>query len=290
MSSVNSDPLLMTRWGAYGFAIEGFREPEHFLGAVEGSWPALSCLRTQATEAPGRPAGRAVGDFVFGVDRAEIWMSDTDRISVDRSTLEIRYETKNPLSDDLLAHPYLGLPAGAAARWLGRQVLHGGAFVHGGHAWGVLGTKEAGKSSTMAWLDGRDVAVLTDDLLIIEGQTVFAGPRTIDLRSEAAAAIGGEHVLIQGVRDRWRIRPGPGLSSASLGGFVILEWGASVHLEPVPASRRMAVFIENALFAPDMSDATAYLDLSSLPMWRFERPRDLDMLDHTMRQLLDALA
>ena len=54
------------------------------------------------------------------------------------------------------------------------------ALAVGGRALGVVGTREAGKSSTLAWLAVAGTEVLCDDLLVIDGQSTFKGPRTID--------------------------------------------------------------------------------------------------------------
>jgi hypothetical protein len=203
--------------------------------------------------------------------------------------MTIRVITERPVDDQLLAHPYLGLPAAWASRWLGRQVLHGGAFVHHGRAWALLAGKEGGKSSTLAWLLRRGHEVLSDDILVIEGGTVFSGPRCVDLRSSAAAFLGGEDIGIVGARRRWRLNAGQVPPSMPLAGVVHLGWGDRVLVEPVGAEQRLAGLVQHSAISPGSEDAVAYLDLAALPSWRFVRPQSWEEFDRANGELLASL-
>jgi hypothetical protein len=125
---------------------------------------------------------------------------------------------------------------------------------------------------------------------VLDGTTVFAGPRTVDLRSEAADVLGGEPVDIQLGRHRWRLRSGEVAPSTPMRGLVYLEWGDAASVEPVPPFERLPFLIANSVLGPTVRDSTAYLELAGLPTLRFTRPRRLDVLDATMSQLVDALA
>ena len=108
-------------------------------------------------------------------------------------------------------HPYLAPVALVMARWLGREGFHGGGIVAGGGVWGVLGDKTAGKSTTLAWLAREGVGVVSDDVLVIDGGTALAGPRSVDLREEAAERLGvGEPMGRVGQRERWRFSAAAG--------------------------------------------------------------------------------
>ena len=276
-------------FGIYGFEVTGLEAPDLVLHPSGAGWPELAVKRTGPE--PGRCPQDGVGraQLHFDEAHAELWISDTDFLELHRSPLRVRFATAAPLSDDLVAHPYIALAATVASHWLGRQILHGGGFIDGDQAWGLLGTKEAGKSSTLAWLLANGRPIISDDLLVLDGTSVFAGPRTVDLREDAAAVLGGEPVQIDVGRARWRLRPGPIAPVTPLGGIVHLEWGDEIVIEPVEPSERLVLLIANSVVGLNLVDASAYLALAALPTWRFVRPRRLDVSDDANAQLLAAL-
>ena len=81
-------------------------------------------------------------------------------------------------------------------------MFHGGSFLDAsGRTWGVVGSREAGKSSFLAWCATRGVPVVGDDLIVTDGTLVNAGPRCIDLRESAADRFGiGEDIGVVGDR------------------------------------------------------------------------------------------
>ncbi|HZN16456.1 MAG TPA: hypothetical protein VFB78_19485 [Acidimicrobiales bacterium] len=280
------------RWGTYGFAVEGLDAPSAILTIAGPDWPTLGIVRTRrgATD-EGRPAHAGIAELTFDDERAVIWLSDTESVSLDRfPELRVTFMTDYDLSDDLVAHPFIGLPAAVASRWLGRQILHGGGIVVGDQAWAVLGTKEAGKSSTLGWLARDGHGIVSDDLLMLVGTTVFAGPRSVDLRSETADVLGGDYLQIQAGRTRHRLRPAAVPGALPLGGIVYLEWGSAVSVEEVPPIERLPRLIQNSVLGPTLEDSAAYLDLATLPTVRFVRPRGFDGFAAAIDQLLAALA
>jgi hypothetical protein len=272
--------------GAYGFTISGLDAPGELLGPAEPRWPPLEIVRMV-----GGPEGpiEAPGTVTVTDHRAEIWIGDGGRVEVDRDAMTVSFRTAEPLADRLVVHPYLGLPASIASNWLGRQVLHGGGFARDGRGWALLGDKESGKSSTLGWLARHGAEVLSDDILVVEDCVLFAGPRCIDLRPEAAAVLGGEDVGMLGNRVRWRLLPGEARSSAPLCGVVHLEWGDEIRVEPLEAAERLTGLIAGSVIRPGSGDAAPFLDLAALPTFRFVRPRDLATLDSSAERLLDAL-
>lgn len=274
--------------GVYGFKVAGLDEAA-LLGPADAGWPRLSVIRTAPEDDPGsttRPAGTVLLDD----ERAAIWLADGDRIEVERATLTVRFVTRRRVDDEHVVHPYLALPAAIASRWIGRQGLHGGAFCHSGRAWALLASKEGGKSSTLARLLRRGHRILSDDLLVVDGGHVFAGPRCVDLRADAAAVLGGEDLGVVGGRVRWRLHAGEAPASMPLAGLVFLEWGEQVLIEPMDAEARLTGLVANRVVYPGPDESAAYLDLVSLPAWRLVRPRNLDALDRVNAQLLEALA
>lgn len=286
--AVNGDAV-QASWGMYGFGLLGLEDPGRILSLVPERWPRIEVVQTLAGPHHRRPAALTVGVMRFDDTGAEIWISDDESIILDRATMQAQLTTHAGVSDDAIAHPYLGLPAAVANRWEGRQILHGGAFFHRGAGWGVLGTKEAGKSSTLGWLQQREVDVLSDDLLIAHGTTMFAGPRCVDLREGAAAVLGGRDVGVLGGRHRWRLSAGSVPAWCPLGGLIYLEWGDEVAVHALAPSERLIRLFEHVVFGPDSVDSVAYLELAGLPAWRFVRPPSLDGFDAALDQLLAAV-
>ncbi|HEX8067150.1 MAG TPA: hypothetical protein VF520_11550 [Thermoleophilaceae bacterium] len=272
--------------GAYGFAIDGLDDPQALLGRAEPGWPRLTIVR----EAREPTAGPAPGTVRVDGDRAEVWIGDGGLVEVDRAASTVAFATRERVADGLVVHPYLGLPASIASHWLGRQTLHGGAFLDGdGGAWALLGDKEGGKSSTLGWLLRRGLRVLSDDILVLDRGVLFAGPRCVDLRREPASVLGGEDVGRVGNRVRWRLDPGEAPPSAPLAGLVHLEWGDRVLVEPVGAEGRLAGLVRSSVIRPGDGDATPFLELAALPTYRLVRPRDLDGLDAAGNRLLGVI-
>jgi hypothetical protein len=274
--------------GAYGFEVLGFDEGSPLLGPAEPGWPPLRVVRTRSNQDHSR-RGHPPGSVAFDEERGEVWIGEGESVLVDRSTMTVQVITHGHVDDRLMVHPYLGLPAAWASRWLGRQVLHGGAFLHAGRAWALLGGKEGGKSSTLAWLLGRGHAIVSDDILVIEEGTVFSGPRCVDLRPSAASRLGGENIGTVGARTRWRLNAGPVAPSMPLAGVVHLSWGDRVRVEPLTAEQRLAGLVEHSAMSPDESEAVAFLDLAVLPSWRFVRPHGWQTFEQANTELLEVL-
>lgn len=272
--------------GAYGFTLIGAETLPEGLVTAGPDWPRLQLLRERSDPDAER---RAPGTMCVTETGAEVWLAGHDRIHVDRASLTARLKTDEPLSDEAMIHPYLALAAAFAASWLGRWVLHGGAFSHAGHAWGLLGDKGAGKSSTLAALLHAGRSVLSDDLLVVEGLRLFCGPRCIDLRREAAEMLGGTPIGVAGDRRRWRLRPGDVAPSMDLGGLVYLEWGESLRVEPLSPEERLDGVIRNSFSPPAPGQELGLLELAGLPAWRLVRPQRLEALEPATAHLLHAL-
>jgi hypothetical protein len=197
---------------------------------------------------------------------------------------------ERPADTDLL-HPYLAAAAALRWRWSGCEVLHAGAFVSEAGAVLVLGDKEAGKSTTLAWLAAaRGVTVMSDDLAVMRGNRVMAGPRALDLRPSVGARPGDLGSAVadgEWVRHRQRLRlhlaPAPG--ELPVVGLVSLEWGPSVEVVAVPFSERLSLLGVQRSFPRLDGDPAALLDLAAVPMVRLNRPRTLSCLPAVGRVL-----
>ncbi len=193
-----------------------------------------------------------------------------------------------------IAQPLLGSTAVAAAYWSGRHCFHAGAFVVDGKAWAILGSKGMGKSSLLAALSLRGTQILTDDLLVVnECHVGLAGPRSVDLRGEAAKALEvGVPLGTVGARERWRVRLGPVPPEIPIGGWVCLGWGDPA-IGSVVAEQRIEVLQRSLALRAEPRDPEAIsrlMDLIVLPMCRLSRPRSLGEIDESARRLSDHLA
>jgi hypothetical protein len=269
--------------GAYGLRIAGLDTPR--LQPADPAWPLLTIIR----ETPESGALEPPGTVIVTDDTATVWIADGGRIDIERATFTVTIRTAAPITDDAVLHPYLALPAAFAGHWLGRRALHGGAFVHGDGAWALLADKGGGKSSTLGALLRRGAEVVSDDILVLDQLSLFAGPRSVDLRDEAASVLGGEPLGVVGARSRWRLEPEVAALVTPLRGFVHLRWGDAVRLESLAPEDRLRELIWHFVLRPGREDALTLLELAALPAWRFERPQQLAQLDGCVDQLLTAL-
>jgi hypothetical protein len=269
--------------GAYGLRLAGKSLPEALLDDAQGDWPALELVRRVGT-APG-------GDDRLGTERASIRLVDDGRVEIERDPGRAIFTTTSPLGDDELVHPYLGLAAAVYSRWLGRESFHAGAFEAGGGAWIVAGEKAAGKSTLLASLALRGVPVLADDVVVLDGGSALAGPRSIDLRADTAAALGvGEDVGASGGRERWRLALPAAEARVPVAGWVFPAWAEGPsEAVPVPPKERLVRFVGNRVLRVEPERPELLIELAALPAWELRRSRSWDGLGDALDLLLAAL-
>jgi hypothetical protein len=247
---------------AYGLRVGGLPEDAPLLAHPPGPrWPALRIVHEPPTLRP-RPA------------------DPTETTAPLRGGGELRLNGRTativtPASPggDALVHPHLAAAAAGRNRLLGREVLHAGAAVFDGVAWAIAGPNEAGKSTMLAALAGLGQPVLSDDLLVVERGTAFAGPRCADLREPTpVAGLSPPRPVRDG--ERWRVLLPPAPASAPLAGFLFLRWeDGRLALEAVGAAERMRRLapLRRWRFLP--ARPAGLLDLAALPAFEFARPR-----------------
>lgn len=263
-------------------ALSGVDSAARVLVPAEPEWPKYTLVNTIGqTE---RLMDR------LGDDRAELRLRSGGTILVDRVSARAEFVTPAELTSDELVHPYLAPVAAVAARWLGRDSFHGGAFALAGDVWGLLADREGGKSTTLAWIAAQGLPVVCDDMLVLEGGRPFAGPRVLDLRAEAAERLSaGKYLGIVGARERWRLELGEVPPGGRFRGWIFLAWGDDVAVEPVPASQRLPRLTEHlGLRVPPLSPQR-FLELAALPGWEFRRPHGWDRFEEAGSRLLAAL-
>jgi hypothetical protein len=269
--------------GAYGLRLHGVATPSLLVEAA-ADWPELTI-------------SHAVGDGAIGeervtADRAELRLRAGGRLDIDRAERRALFTVPRALRDDELVHPYLAPAAAIVQRWHGRESLHAGAFLAGAGAWALLGERESGKSSTLACLSKAGHEIVTDDMLILDRGGVFFGPRSVDLRREAADHLGtGAALGMTGARERWRLDVGGGSSTpAPLVGCVFLEWGDRLELVGLSGSERLErLFVHRGVrLLP--TDPAALLEVAGLDGFELRRPPGWDSLDDAVELLLDRLS
>jgi hypothetical protein len=273
------------RPGAFGLHLPMLRDAGDLLVQAPEHWTEWQIL---LAEGSGSPA-----EFVED-SRARIRSAPSGWVDLDRSRRLSTMHLPSAPGPAEIAQPFLGSTAVVAAHWMGLHSFHAGAFVADGRAWAILGTKGAGKSSLLAALSLRGLAILADDVLVVDERLQgLAGPRCIDLRHEASAALGvGETLGVVGTRERWRVGLKPVEPEVPLGGWIQLEWGAA-EIMPVPAQERVeALFANLALRAQSHDPAvlSRLMELFALPMLHVRRPRDIGRIDETAERLCAHLA
>lgn len=268
--------------GAYGLALPDLALSPALLVPAAG-WPGISVTRTVGTV--------DVAENRLDAERATITLGEGGGLVVDRVGRAASFTTPFALSDDELLHPYLAPVGGVFAWWAGRQALHAGGFVAGGRVWALLGGKEAGKSSALAWLALAGVPVVCDDMLVLDGDAAFAGPRCLDLRPGTAAHLEvGESIPVQGPRERWRLELGPVAPTLPFGGWIELAWGDAVEVDALRPAERLPVLARHRSLLVESPNPAGLLDLVGFPGWRIRRPRSWDALDDAMGAVLDTVS
>ena len=176
------------------------------------------------------------------------------------------------------------------AHWHERETFHAGAFVVAGEVWGVLGKREAGKSSFLASLALGGIPVLCDDVLVLDHLTALAGPRSVDLRADAAQHLeAGEPLGIVGTRERWRLMLDSVPAELPMGGWISLRWGSRIEAAPVRGSDRLRELGAHRGLTLYPAKPGALIELSALPFMTLRRPRRWESGDDAVKCMLDAL-
>jgi hypothetical protein len=269
-----------TSLGAYGLRLSGLEAAADLLVPVAASAPSYAI---------GSEVGRPAQEPEFVDDnRAELLLRSGGRILIDRPGGRVSFVVPHEVRPDELVHPYLAPAAAVVGRWLGRESVHAGAFAVGGAVWGVVGEREAGKSSTLAWLALAGVDVLCDDMLIVDGRTPFRGPRSIDLRADAARRFeAGEAIGVTGARERWRLRLDQAPDGHTLAGWILLAWGEEVAVRALGASERLQRLVPQRGVRLEPTRVAALLDLASLPAYEVSRPQRWESLPEAGKRLIE---
>lgn len=269
--------------GAWGLRFPALANGSVPLVPAPEDWPLVDVRVTVEPVAETRSG--------FGDRRAQYALLGGHRIEIEREPLSVALALKASTAAECIVQPHMSSAASTISIWHGRQPLHAGAFLFEGGAWVLLGGKGFGKSSTLGWLATHGHTIVTDDLLIYEDGAVFAGPRCIDLRLEAAQRLGaGRDLGIIGTRERWRIDLGPCPAVAPLRGWIFLDWAPELRIERLSATERLERLAHHRALALPWSDPAVLLELSSYPAYAWRRPNGWSSIDAAVPVLLQQLA
>ena len=206
-----------------------------------------------------------------------------------RLPLSGRYVFPRPLTSAELAHPALGGAACVLATWLGREAFHAGCIQVRDGAWGVLGRKESGKSTLLAYLATSCIPVLADDMTVVDPRslTAYAGPRCIDLRLDAAKKFHNLELAREDQRMRLALKPVE--PEVPLKGWIILKTGPGVSLERVSPSDRVNLLLSSRTLRVPPRDPAVVLSLAALPFFELQRPLVWDQMEVAASALVQGL-
>ena len=210
-------------------------------------------------------------------------------IRVRRSPAQVELVLPNAVSVEAIIHPIATTPLALLASWRGDATIHGGAFVHAGRAWVVCGRRGAGKSTLLAAIARRGSQILADDLVVVTGGRVLAGPSSVDLRPDAVARFPEARsmgVVVDRTRHRLATEGAP--ASAELGGICLLEWCENAR----PAATQMTTaekvdLLHSQHYAGRLGPPSAknVFDLLEHPMWKVTRRRSWSSTDATIEAI-----
>jgi len=268
--------------GAYGLRLENVERAKPLLIPAQPSWPRLTIRRRLGT-------GDAEHEWLS--ERAAVLKLQQGVIELDRGQGTATFVLPHRIRTAELVHPLLAPAAAVMAYWLERESFHASGVVAGGGVWGLIGERGSGKSTTVGRLALEGVGIACDDLLVVEDSNALAGPRSVDLRRDAAEHLGvGEHLGLVGARERWRLRVGPVPNSLPLLGWIFLAWGERVEVVAVGPGERLARLHANRGVNLPPPAPAATLELAALPAWELRRPRLWASLPSAVNCLLDAVA
>lgn len=186
-------------------------------------------------------------------------------------------------------------------------VLHASAVRIGDRAVAFCGAPGQGKSSLAACLVARGCSFVSDDLcridLNIPGRAmIYPSTPRLKLRSDMLARLGRQddrlepdHVSSGKVQ-----QPIPGADRApvALRAIYLLTWG-DLNILKKTGSLALSHLVKAATFRPEFLEPMGKLGVywqqclalsQRVPVWQFQRPRDLNALDDTVHALLEHLA
>lgn len=274
-------PLVVSRQGPGAYGLRFVADEPHLQEALvtaPESWPTVSLEQRLGTPPPATPEP--------GSERGRVPLLGGGHALLDRRRRSVTLLRATPVDADILVHPTLSLVSAVFSTWLGRHAIHAAGFIVNGGAWALIGDSRAGKTSTLAWLAQAGHDVLADDLVVIEGGTAFAGPRTLDLVPSTARYLGSDGRPVRG-GERRRLALENIEPEVPFRGWFALSWGAAVEARRLSPGDRLGVLVENLPIRLDGPGYGALLDLTGRPGFELRRPKRLEALPHAGAKIVE---
>jgi hypothetical protein len=271
--------------GAYGLNIVGLAGAQEWMQTLPHCSPPL---RVETV----RDAARNLESSSLDGTAADLRLVGGGRLRMRRGDERAVFSFPELPPDEDLLHPYLAPAAALAHLWAGREALHGGAFATSAGAVALLGEKEGGKSTTLAWLAVKDgVPVLSDDLVVLKSGAVMSGPRCLDLRrTPTLNGLDLDTARVVRSSERLRLSLPPTPSETPLIGSVVLRWGPRIRLDEPAAADRLRELLPHRMYGDRLGgDPSALLRVAALPMLILTRPRGEEGLREAALALSDYL-
>ncbi len=271
--------------GAYGLTFPGpvaGLARSLLMPALKG-WPEV-----EVHWAPPLPDASAA--YFFGADEAVVPLVSGGHVVLDRVRRTARFCKVEGPDCHQIAHPCLSTVGRLFGRWDGRLPFHASAVIADGAAWGVLGSKEAGKSTTVACLADAGYGVLSDDVLVLDRRMALAGPRLIDLRLSAADHLGRDRLVSVRKGERFRLVLPAVAPEVPFAGFLVLSAGEDVAIERVALADRLEILRHYLTIRRWGVPGPVLLELVSMPMYRVQRSREWARLPLLVDRLSKTIA
>jgi hypothetical protein len=268
--------------------------PNHYDLSIE--------LRARSDEAPASEARLTVDS---GVARFDVPQFGRVTVAHGREVVVAPHASADTRSiEAFLVGPALAI----ALQQRGCAVFHATAVAIGATAVALLGEKGAGKSTLAAALVARGHALLSDDVVVLDGEPptvdVLRGGRTLRVNPDVAAALGLavdelERVVADSDKRLWS-PAADAPKRVRLGHFVVVERGDTVRcarLEPSDAFPELVrhtygarfQFLEHAGLAESRFRQCAAL-ARAVPTWRVAHGDRLETLPSLVDAVESALA
>lgn len=176
-------------------------------------------------------------------------------------------------SNEELVHPYLAPIAALIHRWEGRAALHAASLAWLGRGMLLVGEPGQGKTTTAAMAVAEGAELLTDDLSIIRDGRLLAGPRSVDVRPEAAALLGSTGIRVRGGARERSVLAAQESSNTSLDFVIHLEFASRCSLAATPLAMRLQMLLPQLYWPTVPQGAQVLLTLLSVPHYTLQRPR-----------------
>ncbi|GAA4008200.1 hypothetical protein [Sphingomonas humi] len=241
----------------------------------------------------------------IGPDAADLVIPEVGDFAV-RDGREIVVDALPEVPERNLRLYLLGSAMGLLLHQRGLFPLHANAVAVGGHAIAVAGASGAGKSTLAAWFLRHGLTLIGDDVLALRptpgGMMALPGPPRVRLWREALdrfglGSEGLEPSYVDADYDKWDLPVAAADLAADelpLAAIYVLEDAAEIGFAPMGGADAAEALFDHTYrggYVEQVGNAAAHwktvaILAASVPVFRLQRPRDLNQLEALGRALL----